>query len=141
MWCTTDILFLGVELHPEIFLANSTWLFITFSIRSLCCDPGDGGEKYPVIGAAKYYSTTHIQMTGVEGLALRFRQRVNVTTGDVVATTTADVNGEYTVHDLPYGNLTCEIVRAGIDTSFANVISVLSAKRSAWLQIHPLNKK
>jgi len=65
-----------------------------------------------------------IDGTGVEGLTLRFRQGINATTGDVVATTTTDVNGEYSVSNLPYGNLTCEIVGVGFDTSFANVISL-----------------
>ena len=59
---------------------------------------------------------------GVEGLTLRFRQGLNATTGDVVAETTTDVNGEYTIGNLPYGNLTCEIVGVGFNTSFANVV-------------------
>ncbi len=62
--------------------------------------------------------------TGVAGLTLRFRQGINATSGDVVATTTTDANGDYTVTDLPYGNLTCEIVGVGFNTSFANVISL-----------------
>jgi len=60
--------------------------------------------------------------SGVDGLTLRFRQGINQTSGDVIATTTTDINGEYTVANLPFGNLTCEIVGVGFNTSFANVI-------------------
>lgn len=59
---------------------------------------------------------------GVEGLTLRFRQGINVTTGEVAATTTTDINGDYSVSELSYGNWTCEIVGVGFDTTYTNVI-------------------
>jgi len=59
---------------------------------------------------------------GVEGLTLNFRPGINTTSGDVIATTTTDINGSYIVNDLPFGNLTCEIIGVGFDTTFANVV-------------------
>ena len=85
------------------------------TVRLVSNDNAGSGTLTGVISNA-------VDGSGVEGLTLRFRQGINQTTGDVVATATTDINGEYTVSNLPYGNFTCEIVGVGFNTSFANVI-------------------
>lgn len=57
----------------------------------------------------------------VSGVTLNFRDGINTTTGDTVATTTTNDSGVYTVPDLPAGNYTAEAIVSGADPAYFTV--------------------
>lgn len=60
----------------------------------------------------------------IDGVTLHFRRGVNSTTGPVLATTTTDGNGNYTIDTLETGNYTAEVGKDGFISSFISVLSI-----------------
>ena len=59
---------------------------------------------------------------GVSGLTINFRKGVNVTSGNIVKSTTTEANGIYTLSSLEAGSYTGEISGSGYQTSYFTVV-------------------
>jgi len=82
---------------------------------------GDGSLTGTITGA--------VDGLALGGLTLEFIRGINNRDGELVATTTTDDDGSYTVSNLPYGNYTCIIVGVGLETTYTTVYVVGGTER------------
>ena len=59
--------------------------------------------------------------TGVSGVTINFRSGINVTTGNIVTTTTTNSSGAYSVSTMSAGNYTGEVSKSGFTTAYFTV--------------------
>lgn len=79
------------------------------------------GTQYSGTGNISGKITNALDGTAVSSVTLNFRTGINVTTGTVVATTTTNSYGSYTVSGLNAGNYTGEAVKSGFTIAYFTV--------------------
>lgn len=82
------------------------------------------GTQYSGTGNISGKITNALDGTAVSSVTLSFRTGINVTTGTVVATTTTNSYGSYTVSGLNAGNYTGETVKSGFTTAYFTVTAI-----------------
>ena len=76
------------------------------------------------VGSIAGVISSAVDDQAIAGLTLNFRSGINTVSGDIVASTVTDSNGQYFVEGIEYGNVTCEIAGAGFETAYATVLAL-----------------